>query len=341
MTLLSASACSLRLAIVVASLLLPASAAVSRCLPTETATIGPAVVAHTLLGPTYVEVGYSGLAAWDVSSQTEPVLVGATSAASSGIALCGAEPYVYVASGISICGGPVPCYVDTYLQVFDFSDPASPFLIAQTPGLGIGVAKSISSSGGALALGSTTGLHLVDITDPASPLLRASVPHGLTPAVEFFGGPLLAATTSSGELRVFDASNPAQPYLLGYASLSEPASDIVILGTSAYLASGAGGVLVFDLSHPTAPRFLSATPTRYPARGLAVSSALPRRIVVAEGSAGIQILKGPSSGPFVSIGAATTSGSAISPLIRKRSVLLLEESGSVEIFDLATCFSFP
>jgi hypothetical protein len=87
-------------------------------------------------------------------------------------------------------------------------------------------------------------------------------------------------------LVISDFSNPQSPTTLGSATVPDRVEDVVVVGNTAYVASG-GGVSLFNVQNPTQIAELATVAAESYGEGLAVD---PPYILLGDGSAGLRIL---------------------------------------------------
>jgi hypothetical protein len=155
-------------------------------------------------------------------------------------------------------------YENERLSTVDITDPLNPLLRSQLP-LGAR-ANGIAVSGRHVYLtGIDRLLQIVDVTNPSAPQVTVSLPgssfsiaaHGTHVYVVSYGGRV------ANTLQVFNASNPSAPVLVSQTTIGSGFSEIVVIGTIAYICtdgtSGGGDWLrLYDVSNPAAPLPLGA-----------------------------------------------------------------------------------
>ena len=189
-------------------------------------TPGNANDVAVVAGKAYVADGQEGLRVIDVSNPAAPVALGFVDTPGNAEDVAVVGPRAYVADGAA------------GLQIIDVSDPSAPTIIgtADTPSYarGVGVAG-----------------QLVVVAD------------GVTDTSDDDDGDIFA-TIAPGDagnaLRIVDATNPANPQLVGAADLGfGEAMDVTVRDRIAYVASLYAGVMVVDFSTPTLPRIVGNT----------------------------------------------------------------------------------
>jgi len=158
------------------------------------------------------------------------------------------------------------------IQVYNCSDPANPALISTWVGVAP-VAKSITiDKNKAFIAERMGGMAIVDISNPAVPQLIDKYTNNLKScdAVAVKDNIVLLAETDI--LHIFDYSNPA--VLLHLADFPVPTgeiTDILIDGSTAWLAANYAGFVALDISDPTHPVQISKVDTPGYAKNLAIS----------------------------------------------------------------------
>jgi len=115
------------------------------------------------------------------------------------------------------------------------------------------------------------GVIIVDIADPAHPVELGRFPFPYVAAIEVHDGRVyVSSTTNGGIFAIYDASNAANPQLLGSIVTSET-FDFNVRGNYAYLVDqanfGDGGLRIVDVSNPAAPVVVGQDPDSCPYAG--------------------------------------------------------------------------
>jgi hypothetical protein len=162
--------------------------------------------------------------------------------------------YAYVAAGAA------------GLDVVDVSSLAAPRLVAYL--LSPGNADDVRVAGTIAYVANGDALLTVDVSDPTHPvrLARLPIPGGLVVRLAVAGGTVYLADMNYG-LHVVNASNPAQPALVGSLALPGVARAVSLNGTQAVIALAWGGVSVVDVSNPASPVLLGTTQPYAPFAG--------------------------------------------------------------------------
>ena len=226
----------------------------------------------------YLTAGLSGFHTLDVSDPARPRLLATydTQAWATFFTLDG--DYAYAGTII-----PGPGYG---LHVLDISDPAQPALagrftdhMAETWGIDVEDGIAYIEDGWMLLI--------LDVSDPHAPSFLS---HSSTPG----GGAGLAAREALlyiadgyEGLAVVDATDPAQPILLGsFQGDLDLAHDVAISGDMAYLADHFG-MRIMEVTDPAHPQGRGFYDSPGLAQGIAVSGTLA---YLADGGAGVQVV---------------------------------------------------
>jgi hypothetical protein len=193
----------------------------------------------------------------------------------------------------------------TRLRVLDLARPRTPTTVAT---LDISEwCHALDIAGGHAFIGCNDRLRVVDISDPERPLEIGNVE---TPAsaceVTTDGEYAFCGGCYFGSLAVVDISNPRVPRLLG--SIETPRSrNLTVAGDTVLVTRGYDGIDCIDVSVPTAPVATTHIASRGLADGIAV---VGNYAYVAEGEAGLQIIRLADAGRLERVGAIATPASA-------------------------------
>ncbi|MBK8233760.1 MAG: hypothetical protein IPK72_25100 [Candidatus Eisenbacteria bacterium] len=179
------------------------------------------------------------VSALDLSSPTEPALVGSVPTLESPLCLFAVGTHAYLGH----LGG---------FDVVDFSEPSSPAQVRlELPQYTSPRAVVVRDDLAYVAAGSS-GLLIVSLASGAPELVGSA--ETLAPArdVALYGGYAIAAETTN--LEVIDIGNPASPSVV--ATLPIQANEVSVSGNRAFVASGYGGLSIVDLSDPLHPQLL-------------------------------------------------------------------------------------
>ncbi|MFB3909771.1 MAG: hypothetical protein ACE15D_15350 [Candidatus Eisenbacteria bacterium] len=211
----------------------------------------PGTAWHVALSGKLACVGTGGrwtVALVDITRAKSAPLVGSVHLPDEahGLAIRGSHAYI----GARVSG----------LQVVDFSDPASPRIVASADLFwAIGVAVSGPYAYVTAGYGPRE-LVVVDISDPLNPYaIGSAVTLGSSTGVAISGNYAYVADSEAG-MTVVDISNPHAPVVV--ANLSTPgwARVIAVSGTYAYVGDSYG-LRVMDIKDPLHPRIVGNTGT--------------------------------------------------------------------------------
>ena len=157
--------------------------------------------------------------------------------------------------------------------------------------------------------GGGSDLHVVEVSDPEIPTLEATLrlPAGNANGIDAVGG--LVYMASDSWLYVIDISMPAAPALIGSIEAQGRATDLVVEGSTAFVAEGSAGLAIYDVTEPTSPTLLSALELGGVARGVALDTERSLAYVAAS-RAGLAIVDISDPGDPNLLSAAHTRGAA-------------------------------
>ncbi len=155
------------------------------------------------------------------------------------------------------------------VDVSTISNPTQLALIA-----GVGTVNDLWISGDTLYLASSSGLFVYDVSSPATPSLIGAQPFGA--AAQAVAGDatrgLAVVLTAAPSLEVVRLVGPG-PWPSASVALPQAvnqARDVVLLGTSAYVANGRAGLHEIDLTVPASPTLRGSSTLNFDALGVAV-----------------------------------------------------------------------
>jgi hypothetical protein len=274
-------------------------------------TIGANDYALVALGPT--------LMIYDVTTPTNPVLVGRFDAGDVIEAIDSAGNYAYLAAGsaglaiVNVSSPAAPSLTGSYatsssaldvvvsgslvyvaaslqgLLIVNVSTPSSPTLtkLVDTPGAAYGVAIA----GTHAYVSDHTSLQIVDVATPASAAIVGSTTFapdgGVSEGIAVSGYYAYVANVGYG-LEVVDISNPASPSRVAVYDTPGSAYDVVISGLYAYVADHGSGLRIVDISFPLVP--VSAGTYNTSGLSLDVSLEGSTYAYVADGSRGLRVI---------------------------------------------------
>lgn len=187
----------------------------------------------------FVAGGFYGLYVVDISNPANPIVVGH--------AYDGGTAY-----GVAVSGNYAFLANDSDgLRIYDVSNPATPKSIGWTNDVSSGRNVAVVGNLAYLANGA---LLIYDVSDPTSPKKLGFVIPGPTGAAYDVAvkGNYAYMTSYSDGLRICDVSNPTNPFVVGYKTLSAGNAVSVCLSEHrAYVGAESGGLEIFDISNPT------------------------------------------------------------------------------------------
>jgi hypothetical protein len=202
----------------------------------------------------------------DVSSPAAPALLG-TSTAYSAQRVAAVGTIVYLPSA-----NTNPSSNQGGLYVVDASSPTAPRLLTNVYGGWDNWGVSVSGTRGVVT-GNLLGLKVLDLTDPTAPRPLAGLT-GTFKGTALSGSYAYAIQVVPGnpahsDLVAVDLRTPTAPAIVGRVTVAG-GSEIMLVGSLAYVAAGSAGLQIVDVSSPTAPRIVGATDTPGNAHAVAV-----------------------------------------------------------------------
>lgn len=188
--------------------------------------------------------------------------------------------------GVAFWGNRRALVADTFTtRIVDISDPKKPEQVGKLP-----------------AVSPAPGLPIPTLTHKAAPLDdRHFVAVGIAP---------------SG-LRVYEASDPAKPQLVGFLPLEGNCYDVAVWGEVAIVANGSKGVALVDLSSLSEPRLLARIPLPPPR----LSTSKPRQLKDIRLQVRGKYIVAADGKPYMLMGVAWLTGDSgmmgNSPLLRR------------------------
>ncbi len=223
----------------------------------------------------YVASVEAGLQIVDVSDPSNVTLLGSYDTPGFAVGVTVVDGVAYVADG------------EEGLQIIDVSDPTMPELLGtyDTQGAAINV---VVEGGTAYVADGDAGLQIIDVGDPASPALSSwySTP-GTVVGLLLHENKVYVADGDFGVQIIEMRTPPLTVDSLGAFDTPSYATDVTVLGTTAYVLDGSGGLQVVDVSEPASPLPLGS----YDTMGYASSAAVVGTTVyVADPITGLQIV---------------------------------------------------
>jgi hypothetical protein len=112
-------------------------------------------------------------------------------------------------------------------------------------------------------------------------------------------------------MAIYNISNPAAPAPVSVYDSPGQAYDVLVSGTTAYIADGTFGVQIVDVTNPASPSLLGSYNTTGSAQGLAINGTT---LYVADGNSGVAILNVQNPASPTLLGTFNTPGTAKSVL---------------------------
>ncbi|MEO7328211.1 MAG: fibrinogen-like YCDxxxxGGGW domain-containing protein, partial [Minicystis sp.] len=172
---------------------------------------------------------------------------------------------------------------DGGFALVDVADPSKPTLRSHSAPTGS--TADLWPSGNMLYAASSDGLHVYDITDPSAPLAIGA--QSFAAAATAVAGDatrgLVVVLTSEPALVVLQANGP-----MPWPAVSVPlpaavnqADDVILSGTSAYVANGTAGLIEVDLTNPASPSIKTGSTLVFNALGVALQRSAQGTILAA------------------------------------------------------------
>jgi hypothetical protein len=182
----------------------------------------------------------SGFDVVDVSDPSSPRFV--TSVTGGCSRLVAVDGFLYVANSY-------------YLDIYDVANPGTPVRVSHLYFDGPFVADVAIADNIACVAGSTS-LFTVDITNPALPVIvgTANVGSGAL-AVAVAGDRAYVAKNTYG-LSIVNISTPTAPVVVGTVDTPGYARDVAVSGNFAFVADYSSGLHIVDVTKPTSPRIV-------------------------------------------------------------------------------------
>jgi len=206
-------------------------------------------VVHVRDNRAYVGVGRN-LYILDIADQNQPKFLGKSQSLKDTIAAIEVVgTYAYVAAQTA------------GLQIFDVSNPASPFRVGSfnTQGYALDlftaghytyiVDRDFSQAG-------NSGIHVLDVADPALPNKIAFYASPGEPTDVYVAGNYAYVTEGpdfDGGLRIVDITNPNTPNEVGFYNTTHIPVEVYVLGHYAYVAEDEEGLQIIDIANPALP----------------------------------------------------------------------------------------
>jgi hypothetical protein len=268
----------------------------------------------------YLADGFSGLQVINVSDPSHPFLAGNYTNGNFAAHVVVRGNYAYMA--------------DPYhgLQVLDISNPSIPAYVGRAGVIPSAHCIAVNENGVFVA-DANSGLQVFNVND-------ASHPHNIygdtnpwtSYGVTVNGNFVCMADAGPSGLRVFDASNPTNPALVGDVYVPGYAASVVFSGNCACVAADQVGMYVIDISDPANPLFVG----NYSISWLTANdtAASGNYVYVAEGNTGIHVLDVRDPTNPVRVGGYDTTGTAYAVVVRGNYAFVADGNEGLKILQL-------
>lgn len=197
----------------------------------------------------YLADGGEGLAIVDVSSTTDPTLIGGVDTPGTAYGVTVHDVLAYVADG------------DSGLLSVDVGNPQAPELVSTFAELA-GWSRDLVISDGVACVTNGLAVRIIDVTVPEALSLLATLEEPIGPWQIALSGTqaiITGGTSNTAGVWILDVTSPTTPIVVGSATCPYDAQDIVVAGDAAYIREHLGGSLmnrvgVIEISDPTAPQ---------------------------------------------------------------------------------------
>ena len=207
----------------------------------------------------YAAVGDGGVHIIDISSPAAPVEVGAFATYGEAVGIAVSGSYAYVAS------------IFDDFRIFDISTPTTPTEVGHYGNITIAEGVDVAGNYAYVAAGGG-GLQILDVSDPANPTWQGTYASTYARQVLVSGDyAYLADAYGSPNFVVVNVSNPATPVMAGSYAAPGEGYDLVLDGSTIYLATWDNGVRFIDVSNPANPNEIGFYNTSGRAEGVAVA----------------------------------------------------------------------
>ncbi|MGA8165348.1 MAG: hypothetical protein WB791_10090 [Waddliaceae bacterium] len=272
------------------------------------------------------DCGHRGLQIIDISSPTEPFIIGSVETTGYGI------QSIAVVGNIAIVGDSGFGAFEYYLRIIDVSNPTTPTITGS-----VGLPhdpKGISIVGNTVfAACWTNGLQVIDISNPAEPSIIGSID---TPDyawdVSVVDNTAFVACYRKG-LQIIDVSNPSEPSIIG--SIDTPApdrvTDVTIVGNTAFISTGSilGIIDVFNVS---APAFIGLIEIPY--RSAQDITVMDNAVFIADREYGLQIIDISNLSTPTVFGSYVMPGRALGIAVGNNTAFIAAGNRGLQVIDL-------
>lgn len=266
----------------------------------------------------YVAAATAGLVIVDIQDPAQPTLLAVldTPGYASDLTISGQT--LYLADG------------EAGVRIVDVTNPWAPRELGAM-GSGDEWVHRVVASDALLFVATAIAVRVLDVTDKAAPRVLSSLPlvNVSVTGLAIQGSRAYIAGWGVG-FYVVDLQDPAQPTLVGTLKLKDPARDVVVQGSLAYLALE-GGLMVVDISDPAQPHPLALVPSN---QGWLNRLSLVGQTVHASAGYGLSMfdLSEPAA---PRLAAEVPVMTFVSDVMLKQGLAFLVTGAGIEVFDIA------
>ena len=188
-----------------------------------------------------------------------------------------------------------------------------------------------------VAGGASYSLYVVNVANASAPALVGTAPLTTQATRVTVAAGRAFVPVEDGTLAIVDISDPADPFQSATFDAAGVPFDVVVNGTTAYVAEGYYGVEILDVSQPDNPQLLGSfelMDNSGQIRGVALSG---QTLVVGHGGATSFLDVGDPSAPFLIGAVPSPSGAAASVAISGNHAFVAAGTGGVQVIQLPEC----
>ena len=191
----------------------------------------------------YLAGYYNGLLIYDISSPSEPILVGQFNDDDG------------LAQSVHVDGSFVYVADHERFEIIDVSNPSEPFEIYEIAFTYSGSAMDVAVEGPfAYVAAQAAGLLIVNVSDPYNPVQYGRYDDGSLPENIVVVGSYAYINDNESGLKILDVSNPVNPIFISELYDGGQSNELVALCNSyVFVADGWQGIEIIDVSDPANP----------------------------------------------------------------------------------------
>jgi len=288
--------------------------------------LGPCKCVSTILDMAYRDniiyaaSGYDGMTVIDVSTATNPVVIGSIDTPGSAIGIDIFGNNAYIADGSS------------GLQIVDISNPSNPVIINSIDAIDDGTNDIFVSDNKAYIASGNDGLQILDISNPTNPVFIGSVDINVSVNSVFISGNFAYVNNIyPTQTLVVDISRATSPQLIGSIDYYVYGSYRMISNGVAY-SSGSSGLKILDISTPINPSIIGSVDTP----GIPIGVALSNNIAyVTDDLSGLEIIDVSDLANPVLIGSVDTPAIAMNIAI-SNNIAYVNDWTSLQVIDISS-----